>query len=321
MKLTSMDRIFSKILRDLPITDIDEVSVIEWTGEALEFINAIRAKEEAVAFLYVNNYQCEIPYNLHNIIQIAVNTQVSDSTTTATASTDDEVLAPETDYPVCLDSCGTPYNDYSVAYYRPYYDLQYEYNLWRETSTYQRCYEPVRLTNHSFFNSIVCSENGGDCGNTSALYHNTQYEYTIIEGKILRFNFESGLIALAYLRNPLDSEGLPMIPDDISFTNAIVAYIILKIMKREFYSGKEGSSNKMQVAEQDWQWYCKQASNKSLIPKGIDELQNLVEQTNYLIPRRNSYHNYFGNLNNREVKNILHTELRNNAYYGRERTK
>ena len=123
------------------------------------------------------------------------------------------------------------------------------------------------------------------------------------------------------LRNPLDSEGLPMIPDNISFTNAIVAYIILKIMKREFYSGKEGSSNKMQVAEQDWQWYCKQASNKSLIPKGIDELQNLVEQTNYLIPRRNSYHNYFGNLNNREVKNILHTELRNNAYYGRERTK
>lgn len=77
-------------------------------------------------------------------------------------------------------------------------------------------------------------------------------------------------------------------------------------MKREFYTGREGSKTKVVYAEDQWQWYCKQASNKSLIPQGVDELENLKEQRNYILPRRNVYQNYFGNLNNREVKNILH---------------
>lgn len=311
MKFTSMDRIFNKIQRELMI-DINSIDVIEWTGEALEFINAIRAKEEAVAFLTVSNYQTEIPFNLHKIIQIARNINVSsDTVTTTTTTTTEEECG--NDYPICLDAAGTPLSDYDVAYYRPYYDLQYEYNFWRNTNAYQRCYQPVRLTNHSFFNSLVCSENGTDCNGLSAIYHNEQYEYNVIEGKILRFNFETGLIALAYVRNMLDADGLPMIPDDISFTNAITSYITLKYMKREFYSNKQGSSQKVALAQQDWVWYCKQASNKSLIPKGEDEMQNLVEQTTYLIPRRNSYSNYFGNLNNRETKTLLHT---NNRSYG-----
>jgi hypothetical protein len=53
-----------------------------------------------------------------------------------------------------------------------------------------------------------------------------------------------------------------------------------------------------------------------LIPQGVDEMENLVNQMKYIIPRRNGFDNYFGNLNNREVKNLLHTRSRNNAYYG-----
>ena len=141
MQFTTMDRIFQKVLRDLPGADIDEVNIIEWTGEALEFINAIRSKEEAVAFLKVNNYQTELPSNLHNIIQVAKNMMVDDPETDAVVNTEeDEVLAPETDYPVCLDECGMPYNEFEVAYYRPYYDLQYEYYLWGRSRTYRRCF-------------------------------------------------------------------------------------------------------------------------------------------------------------------------------------
>ena len=285
-----MDRIYSKIERDLPSSEINEVDVIEWAGEALEFINAVRAKEEAVAFLSVENFQCELPHNLHNIIQIAKNTMVDDPTQTVTVSEEDEVLEPDTDYPVCLDCNGMPYNDYSVAYYRPYYDLQYEYNLWRGNLTYHRCYVPVRLTNHSFFNSLVCTEDGADCGISgewsNGLYNKSSYEYNVIEDKVLRFNFEKGLIALAYLRNMQDEKGLPMIPDNISFTTAITTYIMYKQMSREFYTGREGSQSKMLKSEADWQWYCKQASNSAFIPQGVDELENIKEQRNYIIPRR-----------------------------------
>ena len=327
MKYTNIDRIVSKLQRDNNLQDIHIADIIEWTGEALEFINATRAKEEAVAFINVKNYQCELPYNLHNIIQVAKNTTIDDPTTYETVtSEDDEQLEPETDYPVCLDCNGMPYNDYDVAYYRPYTDLKYEYELWRNIPTYNRCYVPVRLTNHSFFNSIVCSEDGQDCGISSGnpnvtsndIYHTGKYEYTIIEGSVLRFNFEKGLIALAYLRNVTDKDGLPMIPDNISFVTAVIAYIRLKLTEREFYSNKEGSSQKLQYAQQQWQWYAKQASNKSLIPQGIDELENIKDQRNYIIPRRNVYDNYFGNLNNKEVKNIFYNRgTLNYNYYGR----
>ncbi len=328
MEFTSIDRIFTKVSRDLPHMNITESDIIEWTGEALEFINAIRAKEESVAFVKVSNYQCDIPANLHNIIQIAKNTEVVDS---VIPNKEDYTTLEETttDSPNCgvyMDCNGIPWDDTEIAYYRPYYDLKYEYELWGVNPHYARCYVPVRLTNHHFFNTLVCSENGTDCGVTSpnpdvtnnGLYNNYKFEYTIIAGKAIRFNFEKGLVAIAYEKNPTDDQGLPLIPDDISFTTAIVSYITMKYTKREFLAGKQGAQGRMQVAQQDWTWYVKQASTNSLMPKGVDEMENLVAQQRRLIPPTNFYDNYFGNSNNREVKNILNTgRYRNN--YGENR--
>ena len=327
MKYTTMDTVFSKVQRDLPGAVINEVDIIEWAGEALEFINAVRAKEEAVAFLKVKNYQTELPYNLHNIIQIAKNEMVDNPDAKPLMDEKvDEKLNPDTDHPVCLDCNGMPYNDFDVAYYRPYHDLQYEYHLWQGNGTRARCYSPVRLTTHSFFNSLVCaSPEGSDCGLdqewANGLYNKSSYEYKVIKGKVLRFNFEKGIVAVAYLRNMNDPEGLPMIPDHVSFLTAITTYVILKQQTREFYSGREGAERRMQKADADWQWYCKQSSNAALIPQGVDELENIKDQRNYILPRRNVYSNYFGNLNNKEVKNILNTERRNNANYGRGTTR
>jgi len=192
MKFVSIDRIFSKMLRDTPLTNLDTSNIIEWTGEALEFINAIRAKEEAVAFMEVKNYQCELPANLHNVIQIARNVRYAEEIEEEVSEeTVEDILNPEATIPVALDERGMPINAYEVAYYRPYFDLQYNYNLWKGNSTYQRCYSPVRLSNHSFFNTIVCTDEDENCDVAGgSIYHNEQDEYTIVKGEILRFNFE-----------------------------------------------------------------------------------------------------------------------------------
>ena len=63
--------------------------------------------------------------------------------------------------------------------------------------------------------------------------------------------------------------------------------------------------------------YVKQAANEGMMPKGVDEMQNLVDQSVYLIPRRSVYDNFFGNLARRESKNILDTYRRNNSRYSR----
>lgn len=309
MEFVSIDRIFSMVERDLPTIKVNDSDIVEWTGDALEFINAIRAKEEAVAFIKVSNYQCDIPANLHNIIQIARNIKIDNPNTKVIKSESDVTINPLEDsgpnHPVCIDCNGQPYDETTVAYYRPYYDMKYEYEAWTHLESYNTCYVPVRLSNHHFFNTLVCSENGTDCGSSGGLYHTEKLEYNIIMGKVLRFNFEKGLIAIAYERNPHDTEGLPLIPDHISYTTAIISYITLKYAKREFMGGITGAKGRLDHAQKDWTWYVKQASNSSLIPNGVDEMENLVNQQRRLIPRRNLYNNYFGNSNNRETKNIL----------------
>ena len=72
-RYTSIERIFSKVSRDLGVDKINEADVIEWSAEALEAIGAVTLYEEAVAFIEVKNHQCAIPTGLHRITQVAYN--------------------------------------------------------------------------------------------------------------------------------------------------------------------------------------------------------------------------------------------------------
>jgi len=334
MKFTTVNRILNKLSRDLPHIEINELDVIEWIGEALNAIETPRFLEEAVAFINVSNWTAELPSNFQYIIQIAKNSQVDSLDDVKSSNVADVVpeevanpLIDEPDVPVCLTCEGQPYNDYNVAYYRPYYDLKYEYQLWMGTDVYKRCYLPVRLATGSFFNTLVCTEDSSDCGvaefysglSNNGIYYPNKLEYTIVRNEILKFNFETGLIAISYIRTITDDDGLPMIPDTYSVTTAITKYITMKLMEREFYLGKEGSSSKVQKASQDWQWYARQAKSEGMMPQTVDEYENLLHQTNYMIPRRRVYDNYFGNLNRKEIKDILGTMRRNNnnTSYGR----
>lgn len=301
-KYVSINRIFSKLIRDVT-DDFDEGDVIEWCGEALEFAGAAKSYDEAVAFIEVKDHQCVLPPGLHSVIQVARNhnvVNITDSACPTPALVAAEV--PNIVFNKCkngeedmgyvvLDGCGTPVVEYDIAYYRPYFDLKSEFLGWSNSNYYHRNYTPVRLATSSFFNSVVCKEKD------SSLYHKCIDEYTIIQGSILRFSFRKGFVAVAYLRPVLDEEtGYPKIPDHISYTTAIVKYITMKMCEREFYAGREGAKMRLDKSEADWHWYCKQAGNVDMMPYGVDEHQNLLDQRSYLIPQRNEYFGFFGNL-------------------------
>ena len=156
-------------------------------------------------------------------------------------------------------------------------------------------FTPVRLTEHSFFNTSVCQELD------TSIYDNCEDEYNIQFGDTLKFSFPYGQVAIAYNKNQVDEEtGYPMVPENISYITAIVNYCRWKWFEREFYSGREGASNKMTYAEDQWIWYCGQAKNKALSIEGVDEHQNFLDQRQYLMPQKKRYFGYFGNLNRPE---------------------
>jgi len=290
-----LDSILAKYHRDFRGLGINEGDAIEWIGEALGFAKMHGQSEEAIAYIEVKNYQCDIPNGLHYVIQIARNNQWTPE--------DKEVCSPEAimeslqstvecvKTPILVDCNGAIVGDYEVAYYRPFFDLQYEYTNWATNIYSKGQYTPVRLSNNSFFNSLVCTVEGME-----GLYSSCQDEYTIVQDQ-LRFSFKEGFIALAYLRQMTDPEtGYPMVPDDESAKAAITYYLAWKFKQREMYNHREGAERLSNDAEKHWLKYIKQFKAKTKMPSTTDELESLKNESNYLIPRRKRYDNFFGKL-------------------------
>jgi hypothetical protein len=335
MDFTSVDRILSKFHRDIKNAELNESDAIEWIGEALDFLKVHAITEQAVAFIEVKDYQCELPKGFQNVLQVARNNNWSEqndlclcpATICATTTTVDtttpgvkvttvitdpncapcEVKKPGPNMPVPLTCQGEPMTDYDLAYYRPYFDLGWFYSGWTESYYYHNNYTPVRLADHTFFNSIVCKEYNSD-----SIYQSARDEYTIVGhgcNRALRFSFKTGSIALAYNKSVMDKEtGYPLVPDDISFITAITYYIKWKIAESLDWNGREGFAIQAQKAEQRWLKYARQAKNKAKMPKTLDDYQDLLEQSHYLIPNHKRFYGFFGNLNQPENRSFNHPD-------------
>lgn len=327
----TVENILAKYTRDFRNLEVSETDAIEWIGEALGFMKLATALEEAIAFLEVKNYEAALPNGLHYIIQIARNTEWEEAQPEENLSTrkivncvtlcDDSTPVSNTNSCGVVTDCnGNPIHfdgDYK-SYYRPYFDLQWEYHLWRQSDYFREKWEAVRLANHSFFNSIVCQD-----PNDADIYRNQHhYEEYTIAGDILRFSFETGYVAVAYLRQKTDpATGYPMIPDDEYARNAVTYYLAWKIKQREAYLHREGALTLAKDAQEQWNSYIKKFKNKAKMPHGLDQYQNLAEQSRYLIPRHNRYYGFFGKLGRLEDRPFNHPEGRyrtfiGNSYYG-----
>lgn len=314
-QFVSIDTILAKYYRDFKGVDIEEGDAIEWIGEALGHMKLVQASEEAIAFLEVKNHQADIPKGLHNIIQISRYTKWSP---TEKESCSPQVLLEQLspaveETPIVVGCQGELIGDYEIAYYRPFFDLQYEYMGWLKSATYAD-FTPVRLANHSFFNSMVCR-----LPDEATLYESCTDEYTIVQDK-LRFSFKEGFVAVAYTRQMIDNcTGYPMIPDDESAKAAITYYLGWKIKEREGWNHREGAMQLAERAEDRWLKYIKQFKNKAKMPYGVDEHQNLLEEAHYLIPNHRKYYGYFGKLGRPENRNYVDPDNRNvfrNYYRG-----
>lgn len=317
-KYISVDRIFSKLSRDLT-SEFSEDDIIEWIGEALEFIGTARSYEETVAFVEVINNQCDIPNGTHSIIQIGRNNRWTgiDNTvncitpTVLQAECKAQLVTPNncTDClsilgdAVWLDCNGQPIVDYDLAYYRPYFDLQMEYYGWSNSRYCRENFTPVILKSDSMFNSLISDNNG------IPAYRENRFkdEYNIIERSKLRFSFCSGQIAIAFNKQMMDkSTGYPLIPDSISHITAITKYIALKRAERDFDSGRQGANERLKYWNTEWDWYCGQASNNDKMIVGIDENEEFRRGRQYMLPRDN-YYNFFGKMNEPEERRWNHS--------------
>ena len=331
-----IDSILAKYHRDFRGVDITEDDAIEWIAEALGHAKVANTLEEAVRFVEIKDHQCDIPKGMHYITQIARNNEYDEDPEKCNPDSiiddiaediktevkenegengdcincEDEHFWLKNAVPVAPD--GEILGDYEVAYYRPFFDLQYEYGQFCTSGYHRRAYTPVRLSDHSFFNTLVCREEEAE-----QLYSSSEDEYTIVQNK-LRFSFKKGFVAIAYLRNPTDDEtGYPLVPDDESARAALTYYLGWKIKERECWNSRQGACQLADKAEMRWLKYVKQFRNKAKMPYGVDQHENLKQGSMYLLPNNKRYNGFFGNLNRGEDRRYGNPDNRNQRYRNR----
>jgi len=111
---------------------------------------------------------------------------------------------------------------------------------------------------------------------------------------------KEGKVCMAYLAIPTDEEGLPLIPDDVSYKLAVKKYLTMKLDYIEWRRGTI-APQVFDHSEREWMWYVGQAGNKAKMP-GTDELEAIKNMTMRLIPRVNAHETFFKGLGSPSIR-------------------
>lgn len=280
-KTTSSKAIIRKVFRDLnPSSDNWIEDAIEWIGEALEHIGAAAQLEKKLCLVHINDFKGVLPADLYYVNQVSVNSSVNPSIATEL----DDLLAKVDDIYYLLEN-------------NPAQDLTYQLrdfnsrilvleNIYTSAET---GLVPLSYCTTNFPQNIDCP----NCSNTLTNYRDCYY----LESDWVKTSFQKGKVCLSYMAFPTDDEGYPLVPDDISFKEAMFWYIHKKIL----LSGESITNNGVDYlfADQQWKYYCTQARNAANYPD-IGRMESFMNQWVRLIPNINRYDEGFDTLGARE---------------------
>jgi len=124
------------------------------------------------------------------------------------------------------------------------------------------------------------------------------YTYVVV-GRYIKTNVKDGYIMLAYTSIPLDDEGYPKVPNNISFLEALYWYITMKLFYPKWLNGTIRDGVYME-AKRSWSFYRKQAYGEALMPQG-DQLESIKNTWNQLVPELNAQNEFFSTVGQEQV--------------------
>jgi hypothetical protein len=311
-KTTSCQTILRKVMRDLNPEDGDWIDDgVEWIGEALEHIGASTQLESRVCIVDIADHKGSLPADLYYINQVSINESVSAvsiSSKIDKVNTDIQNLT-ET-YKFSKDYIASTLNklgDGTISSTIAKESLT-DLNTLNKTSDstlntllanshvlYQQYMNPttaqltpLRYCTGTFPDAIHCP----DCSNVNS----SSSECYLVESDRIKTSFVTGKICLSYKAFPTDSDCFPLVPDDISYKEAMFWYIYKKMLLGGLQSANGIAYD---FADQKWKFYCTQARNAAVYPD-IERMENFMNQWVRLVPNLNRYANGFENLAKRE---------------------
>jgi hypothetical protein len=278
-KTISSKVVLRKVFRDInPNTDNWIDDAIEWIGEALEHIGASTQLETKTCIVDIADYKGVLPNDLYYINQVAVNTLVSSTTVNELNKLTKQVK----DLTTSVENSSGSFNS----------DLR-ELNS-RITVLENRIMNDDGLSileycTKTFPRSSDCPECSQDTASPKSCYY--------IENDRVKTSFLTGKLCLSYKAFPTDDDCYPLVPDEISFKEAMFWYVYKKMLLGNMQPSANGID--YLFADQQWKFYCTQARNQANYPD-IDRYESFMNQWVRLIPNINRHESGFENLNTRE---------------------
>jgi hypothetical protein len=295
-KTVSVKSVIDKVLRDYEhgLENIRVTDMITWASEALNKIDAypyynIKATGfDGESLLVVSDYQTQLPSDLKEIISVKFSAtqtgyfwplrcgsstfgsvgEVNTSTNTTTTTSPNTLLI------------STVMDLYSYTYAQAVTAINTDSVLREKISS-------LLKVQSSGYNAQL----EGDDSSRDYVYY--------VVGDYLKLNVETGYIELAYKAKPTDSEGYPLVPDDESFMEALYWYIVMKLLYPEWLGGRIRDVVYFD-ARHNWNFYCKQAYGKAMMPSG-DKLEALKNQWLRLFPEINTFDTSHATIGDKQV--------------------
>lgn len=126
--------------------------------------------------------------------------------------------------------------------------------------------------------------------------YNANLEFDI-SSNVITFNVKSGEAVIFYNAVPIDEEGFPQIPEDISYQEALMWYITNKIdyLRWRTDPNSHGLKALYDLSSQKCAWYKAQASTKARMPD-IGMMENIKKMVISMQPRVNIYNEWMANI-------------------------
>lgn len=284
-KTKSSKTIIRKIFRDLKPQDDNWIDdAIEWIWEALEHIGASTQLLQKQCVLTVKNHKVLLPTDLYYINQVAINNSVSPVSSKELDTLISKVKELQAEI-ADAQASGIEYSSTTSVLNEINSRIVVLENVYFKNSNNM---QPLQYGASNFHRSMHCD----NCVNENVSYEDTY----IIDNDYIKTSFESGKICLSYKAFPTDEDCYPLVPDDISYSEALFWYIYKKVLLSRPDFKKNGIN--YTYAEQQWKYYCTQARNAANYPD-IDRYESFMNQWVRLIPNINRHDVGFEQLNTR----------------------
>lgn len=256
------------VLYDLSLTISDrywnETYAMEWANKAARLLRSESTLISKVAYLPVQTHKSELPSDLKYLVQVVYRTNMCGHSVCNLA----EILQlPEGSE--LIDKI-----DIETAF----------------------PWQPMRLTTNPFHSLI--------CGNKHLMMCSTcAHEFSVAPDLTLTTTLLSGNLMVSYLGYPTDEEGCLLIPDNEEVKEAILHYVLYRYWMSKYTMKEDGAEGRMAHHLRMWNTLSTKASGNLNLPD-VNQLENLKNQFNTLVPRENRFQQLFSTLSARENVNF-----------------